>query len=266
MDARRQGKYMVMAVRAALSWTRDRIRAFDLALVPEGALNAALWCYLAFGLITIDVVSNGPLRRLDELIAGSTWQRSSRGLNEVAYVLDHIGQRGLIAPILLIAAIVISRRIGWWRPFRLTVVALLALNISVGAVKVLVGRTSPRSGVDELLAGGFQYVSGHAANAALTWGLLAYLIHRFTDVRPAIKEAATSATIVLVTLMVVVSLYRNTHWLTDLISGVLVGGTLLALVMVIDRGLVRHGQTAAESDADLAEDTVSVAQDQSSAA
>jgi membrane-associated phospholipid phosphatase len=242
---------MVMAVRAALSWTRDRVRAFDLARVPEGALNAALWCYVAFGLITIDVVSNGPLRRLDELIAGSTWQRSSESLDDVAYVLDHIGQRGLIAPILLIAAIVISHRIGWWRPFRLTVVALLALNISVGAVKVLVGRTSPRSGVDELLAGGFQYVSGHAANAALTWGLLAYMIHRFTNARAAAKEAATSATIVLVTLMVVVSLYRNTHWLTDLVSGVLVGGTLLALVVVIDRGLVRHGQgDSAEPDAD----------------
>ena len=32
-----------------------------------------------------------------------------------------------------------------------------------------------------------------------------------------------------------VSLYRNTHWLSDLIGGILIGAALLVLVMAVDR-------------------------------
>jgi membrane-associated phospholipid phosphatase len=220
-------------------YVREAWENVDLGRVPEAVLNVALWSYLAFILITLDVISSGPLRQVDEAIARMQWQQSSDTLDVLAYWLDNIGQRGLTAPILLAVAVTISVRIRWWRPLRLALLGLISLNLSVGAVKVLVGRTSPRTGVDELMAGGFMYVSGHAANAALTWGLLAYLVHRFTGVSRVISEAVVSLALVFTTLMVLVSLYRNTHWLTDLVGGVLVGGTLLALVIAVDRGLVR---------------------------
>lgn len=211
-------------------------RSFDLGRVPSSAVSIAVWTYLAFVLVTVDVVLDGPFRRLDRLIAGSSWQQSSAVLDGVAWWLDHVGLRGLTAPILLVAAVVISRRIRTWRPFVLAVVGLLALNLSAGTVKVLVGRTSPRTGVDDLLAGGFAYVSGHAANAALTWGLLAYLMHRFTSAPARVKSLAVRGAAAVTVVMVLVSLYRNTHWLTDLVGGVLVGATLLALIAVLDHG------------------------------
>ena len=227
-------------MRNAYEYFRGVVRSLDLGHAPKIPLSAATACYLLFTLITIDVVMDGPLRQLDDVVAGQSWQRVSAPLNNVAYWLDKIGQRGVTAPLLLLTAVVISRRIGWWRPFRLALLAFVSLNVSVGAVKVLMGRTSPRSGVDEILSGGFFYVSGHAANAALSWGLIAYLIHRFTTVSQRVKNGAIAGAGAAALVMCVVSLYRNTHWITDLVGGVLVGWTLLGLIIVVDHMIVRN--------------------------
>jgi energy-coupling factor transporter transmembrane protein EcfT len=42
--------------------------------------------------------------------------------------------------------------------------------------------------------------------------------------------------VVLITTSVcIVSLFRNTHWLTDLIGGLFIGGALLVAVIAVDR-------------------------------
>ena len=231
----------------AVSYVRSAVRDVDLSRAPGLALDAAVLSYSLFVLITLDVVFSGPLREFDNHLAGQPWQRSDPGLNRVAWWLDHIGLRGVTATVLLLVSIGISLRIQWWRPFRLAVLALVSHNVAIGAVKVLMGRTSPRSDVDELLAGGFHYVSGHSANAALSWGLVAYLLYRFTNSPMWVKRGAAGFAVVASVVMTVVSLYRNTHWVTDLVSGVLVGITLLCLIIVVDRVLVRQAHPATAS-------------------
>lgn len=237
---------MSVVVRSA-RYVRTAIRDVDLSRAPGVALDVAVLCYSLFVVITLDVVFSGPLRRLDDYVAGQPWQRSNVDLNRVAWWLDHIGLRGVTATILVGVATVISLRIQWWRPLRLALLALVSHNVAIGTVKVLVGRTSPRSDVDELLAGGFHYVSGHSANAALSWGLIAYLLYRFTDAPNWLKRFAAVFAVAASVVMTMVSLYRNTHWVTDLISGVLVGTTLLCLIIVVDRVLVRAAHPATAS-------------------
>lgn len=229
------------------NYVRTVIRDIDLSRAPGLALDAAVLTYSLFVLITLDVVFYGPLRHLDNWVAGQSWQRSNADLNRVAWWLDHIGLRGVTATVLLTVAIGISLRIQWWRPFRLALLALVSHNVAIGTVKVLVGRTSPRTDVDELLAGGFHYVSGHSANAALSWGLMAYLLHRFTQAPMWLKRFSAAFAVIASLVMTAVSLYRNTHWVTDLVSGVLVGTTLLCLIVVVDRVLVRQAHPATAS-------------------
>lgn len=212
----------------------------DVDRPPTWAVTTLFTAYGLFLLITVDVLAGGPLRALDDVIAGASWQRSSVVGNRIAYYLDHVGLRGLTAPIVLGVAIWAGRRLRSWRPVILATAALLMLNLVTGSIKLLVGRTPPRTGIDELVAGGVHYISGHAANAALSWGLVAYLLHQFGGFSRRRTAMLTGAAVALTILMTVVSLYRNTHWLTDLLGGVAVGTGLLASFIILDHAVRRR--------------------------
>ena len=86
-----------------------------------------------------------------------------------------------------------------------------------------------------MFTGGISYPSGHIANALVTWGLFAYIIFRYTHRAP-FEGLRLYWLVALVTIAVAtVSLVRNTHWLTDLIGGMFLGGAILVFVVAIDR-------------------------------
>jgi membrane-associated phospholipid phosphatase len=189
----------------------------------------------AFLIVLGQVIWGGPLRDLDNALSVGNWyERHPLALRIAGYV-DHLGLRGVTATILLIIAGLIWYLHRQWRPIVLAVMALGLLNLVVGALKIMVGRTKPRLGLDVVDAGGMSFPSGHSANAVLTWGLIAYLLVQYS--RRA--HARTGRLIIIVasitTAVCAVSLFRNTHWLTDLIGGVLVGGALLTSLMALDR-------------------------------
>lgn len=196
--------------------------------------NAAIAMAL-FVLITVDVLHSGPLTELDATIA--RWERPELPdwADWVIYNLDHLGLRGLTAVFLLSLAIFLGRKFRTWRPFNLSMVSLLALNLVVGLAKLEFGRTKPKLQIDLLDAGGMSYPSGHASNAILTWGLFAYLAVKYSEpsrFRTRLAIWSVAATTILV---VVISLFRNTHWLSDLVGGVSIGAALLLLIVAIDR-------------------------------
>ena len=188
-----------------------------------------------FLLITHQVIINGPLVHLDAIIANAHRPKLGNGLNNFLMVIDDLGLRGVTAPILLISAFLISRRFKSFRPLNLSILSLVALNLVVGLAKLGFGRTKPRLNVDLLHFGGLSYPSGHAANALLTWGLLSYLIFRYTHKEPFEGMRLNWLVVLITTSVCVVSLFRNTHWLTDLIGGLFIGGALLVAVIAVDR-------------------------------
>lgn len=188
-----------------------------------------------FILITVDVLHSGPLTEIDAAIA--RWQRPNlpEWADWIIYNLDHLGLRGLTALCLLTLAIYLGRKFKSWRPFNLSLLSLLALNLVVGLAKLEFGRTKPKLQVDLLDAGGMSYPSGHASNAILTWGLFAYLAVKYSrpsTFRTRLAIWSVAATTILV---VLISLFRNTHWLSDLVGGVSIGAALLLLIIAIDR-------------------------------
>ena len=105
----------------------------------------------------------------------------------------------------------------------------------MGVFKFWLGRTKPKVGLDLLHAGGMSYPSGHASNAILTWGVLAYLIYRYAHVDRYRGRVASAGVAVISLTICVVSLLRDTHWFSDLLGGLLIGGSLLVLVIAVDR-------------------------------
>ncbi len=199
------------------------------------ALRWAGLLLIGFLLVTQQVLTSGPLVNYDnEVYKGAKPQ--FKGMTGFLLLrLDDLGLRWFTATVLLLAAAFIAYKFKTWRPLNLALLSLVLLNGIVGVSKLLLGRTKPRSGFDLLHAGGMSFPSGHASNAVLSWGLLAYLIYRYAHV-DRYQGRLASAGVALISLTVcTVSLIRQTHWLSDLLAGLFIGGALLVLVIALDR-------------------------------
>ena len=195
--------------------------------------SAAL--FTGFLLITHQVLINGPLIEIDKWI--HNLQRPEfRGVSGfIIRRLDDLGLRGVAATALLLAALYIARRFKTWRPLNLAILSVISLNIVVGFFKFWLGRTKPKVGIDLLHFGGMSYPSGHASNALLTWGVLAYLIYRYAHVDRYRGRLASAGVAAISLTVCTVSLIRDTHWFSDLLGGLFIGAALLVLIIAIDR-------------------------------
>jgi membrane-associated phospholipid phosphatase len=201
----------------------------------DRALRWSLLLFVGFLVVTQQVLTNGPLVAYDKEINSQPKPQFEGLAGFILRRLDDLGLRGLTATVLLIAATFIAYKFKTWRPLNLAMISLLSLNLVVGTFKIVLGRTKPRDGFDLLHAGGMSYPSGHASNAVLSWGILAYLIYRYAKV-DRYQGRLASAGVVLISLTVcVVSLIRHTHWFSDLLGGLFVGSALLVAVIAIDR-------------------------------
>jgi len=201
----------------------------------DRALRWSLLLFTGFLVVTQQVLTNGPLVAYDKEINSQPKPQFEGLAGFILRRLDDLGLRGLTATALLIAASFIAYKFKTWRPLNLAMISLLSLNLVVGTFKLILGRTKPRDGFDLLHAGGMSYPSGHASNAVLSWGILAYLIYRYAKVDRYQGRLATSGVVLISLTVCVVSLIRHTHWFSDLLGGLFVGSALLVAVIAIDR-------------------------------
>jgi len=199
------------------------------------ALNWSAALFAGFLIVTYQAVNYGPITEIDRYFFELNHPDHSGFTEFIIRRLDDLGLRGVSGIALLIVAVYISRRFKTWRPINLGLLAFISLNIFVGGFKYALGRTKPREGLDLFGAGGMSYPSGHASNAIFIWGIIAYLIYRYANVNRYRGRLASAAVGVLALTVCTVSLIRNTHWFSDLFAGLLLGGSLLVLVIAIDR-------------------------------
>jgi membrane-associated phospholipid phosphatase len=200
---------------------------------------ALLWsAILTFGfvLVTLDILNQGLLYKVDQYFADLKRPKFEGFANFLILRIDDLGLRWITAVILLITALLISRRFKSWRPLNLSILSLIFLNLFVGAAKIGFGRCKAKEDFDVcMFTDGMAYPSGHISNALVTWGLFAYIIFRYTHRAP-FEGLKLYWWVAAVTIAVgVVSLLRNTHWFTDLLGGMFLGGAILVLVVAIDR-------------------------------
>ena len=200
------------------------------------ALRWSAGLFIAFVLVTLDVIYEGLLWRIDQFVADIE-RPTLTGFNQFLILrLDDLGLRWIPATILIFAAALIGRRFNSWRPLNLSILSLIFLNLFVGAAKIGFGRCKAREDFEVcMFTDGMAYPSGHTANALVTWGLLAYIIFRYTHREP-FEGLRLYWVVGLMTVGVcIASLIRNTHWFTDLLGGMFLGGAILVLVVAIDR-------------------------------
>lgn len=211
---------------------RLEVRRHEMAV----ALRWSAGLFVAFVLVTLDVLFEGLLWRVDQFIAEIDRPKLSGFTEFLILRIDDLGLRWVTATILVIAAVLIGRRFKSWRPLNLSILSLLFLNLFVGAAKIGFGRCKAREDFDIcMFTGGMAYPSGHTANALVTWGLFAYIIFRYTHRDPFEGLRLYWLVGVITVAVCMASLIRNTHWFTDLIGGMFLGGAILVLVVAVDR-------------------------------
>lgn len=211
---------------------RLEVRRHEMAV----ALRWSVGLLLAFILVTLDVLFEGLLWRVDQFLADIDRPKLSGFTEFFILRVDDLGLRWVTAAILIIAAILIGRRFKSWRPLNLSILSLIFLNLFVGAAKIGFGRCKAREDFDIcMFTGGMAYPSGHTANALVTWGLFAYIIFRYTHREPFEGLRLYWLVGVITVAVCTASLIRNTHWFTDLLGGMFLGGAILVLVVAVDR-------------------------------
>ena len=201
----------------------------------DRALRWSLVLFTGFLLVTQQVLTFGPLVEYDKKINRDPKPQFEGFAGFLLRRLDDLGLRGLTATVLIIAALFIAYKFKTWRPLNLAFLSLILLNLVVGTFKLVLGRTKPRDGFDLLHAGGMSYPSGHASNAVLSWGILAYLIYRYAKVDRYQGRLASAGVAAISLTVCIVSLIRHTHWFTDLLGGLFIGSALLVAVIAVDR-------------------------------
>ena len=201
----------------------------------DRALRWSLLLFTGFLLVTQQVLTFGPLVEYDKKINSDPKPQFEGFAGFLLRRLDDLGLRGLTATVLILAASFIAYKFKTWRPLNLAFLSLILLNLAVGIFKLFLGRTKPRDGFDLLHAGGMSFPSGHASNAVLSWGILAYLIYRYAKVDRYQGRLASAGVAAISLTVCVVSLIRHTHWFTDLLGGLFIGSALLVAVIAVDR-------------------------------
>ena len=201
----------------------------------DRALRWSLLWFTGFLIVTQQVLTFGPLVEYDKKINSDPKPQFEGFAGFLLRRLDDLGLRGLTATVLILAASFIAYKFKTWRPLNLAFLSLILLNLVVGTSKLVLGRTKPRDGFDLLHAGGMSYPSGHASNAVLSWGILAYLIYRYAKVDRYQGRLASAGVVAISLTVCIVSLIRHTHWFTDLLGGLFIGSALLVAVIAVDR-------------------------------
>jgi membrane-associated phospholipid phosphatase len=201
----------------------------------DRALRWSLLLFTGFLLVTQQVLTFGPLVEYDKKINSDPKPQFEGLAGFLLRRLDDLGLRGLTATVLILAASFIAYKFKTWRPLNLAFLSLILLNLVVGTFKLVLGRTKPRDGFDLIHVGGMSYPSGHASNAVLSWGILAYLIYRYAKVDRYQGRLASAGVVAISLTVCIVSLIRHTHWFTDLLGGLFIGSALLVAVIAVDR-------------------------------
>jgi membrane-associated phospholipid phosphatase len=180
--------------------------------------------FLAYVLLTVAILYQSPVLAFDKYLYDQHWRHAipeSYFPWISAYVM--LGQRGPATLLFLPWFIWVAKRDRSPRPLVLLGTSLVLLNVSVGVVKYAIRRVGPLSthNTHDLFAsGGTIYPSGHVSNAVVLYGLVAWIAVKY-------RKTLIAAAVFLSVTVGLGTVYKNTHWFSDVVGGWAAGGLVL---------------------------------------
>ena len=178
---------------------------------------------LIFALLTVNVLTNGPLIGVDERIRwavqarahSARWHWVGGHWHAPAELLVHFGDNQVALPLLALAALVVAIRYRSLRPLLAAVIGVALLG-TVILLKILIARAGP--GLPPVAPGAMGvFPSGHSATSSVCLGLAALLLVR--DLPGWVRWPALTGTAALCFLVGVALIWLDYHWFTDVVAG-----------------------------------------------
>ena len=115
--------------------------------------------------------------------------------------------------------------------------AILLVTTSILAAAIIKGLKfliqSPRPISNLIQETGYSFPSGHTTFAIIFFGLITYIF-----AKPKYKNPAIITSLTLIIIITLSRLYLQVHWLTDIIGGLIIGTTILALSILTYKKLI----------------------------
>ncbi|WP_269859501.1 phosphatase PAP2 family protein [Streptomyces sp. RPT161] len=189
---------------------------------------------MLFALLTWQVAVHGALYRWDVRVDAAALRAASRHqpVRPAAQFLADLGDVGVAVPVLVAALGYVAwrhRRAGaprWWLPSAVGALAMAVTAPLVVPVKDLVSRPAP--GTTQLVAHSGYFPSGHAATAAMAYGLAVLVLLRFVQ-RGAARRLLVLAAVLLNLAVGAALVWRGYHWPLDVAASWCLSGVLLSL-------------------------------------
>lgn len=201
-----------------------------------------------FAAVTLGVLAGGVVPALDHAVYDALLTYLGPGVTWWCWFAAQTGNEYLLLPTTGLAclAAAVRQRSVW--PLVVTFVTGAGLGLVVPAIKILTGRTSPRSGTDEVFAGGTEYPSGHAVNGIVLWGLVFELLVVACPIlrrwlRPGWRTFLTTVAGAASGLGMVGLHY---HWLSDAVGGWLLGAAIWVVVRPVVGKLAQRRDRAGQ--------------------
>jgi membrane-associated phospholipid phosphatase len=224
-----------------LLWLRRRLTPSEyLGLYLTLGLLTAAGCLWLFGRLAEDIVTNDSLVSFDQRAATTIHELMTPGLTTFFLAVTALGSIEAIALVSLVGAVVF----GAWRRWLLFAMWLIAAGGSVGLLlllKALFARPRPYVEHPLLLETYYSFPSGHAMEAVVLYGMLAYFAVLALRTWRA-HVAIIVGTSLLVLLISFSRLYLGVHYFSDVVAGLAAGGVWLSTCITVMEFVRRNKQ------------------------
>jgi undecaprenyl-diphosphatase len=233
-------------------------RSSGLRLGVMGMLACTL--LVPFGLLAAVVVGGwAPLHQFDAAVTDSVYRYAVQhpGWVDVMLVWSWVFSPTSLRIAMLVLVIWLVRRRHAPRTALWVVVTMAAGGILAALLKLLVSRDRPELLDPVARAVGYAFPSGHAANAALTAGVLLVVLWPAVRERTGRRIALCAGVAAMALITGLSRIFLGVHWTSDVVAGWLFGIAVVAVTTLIFRGRLdgadRSGSLTAMPDDDLAE-------------
>lgn len=229
----------------ALAWVRDRIRDRGRALARRLPASEVAAVALLLGLAVVVALAIGFTEVLDDVLEGdgiaeidhpvSRWLAAHRDLwlTTALRAVTVGGDPRFLAALALPIAVAAGWRCRSWRPVALAVVAGAGVPLVLFTAKALVGRNRPPLPLALVDADGYSFPSGHATGTAAITVISAWLLTRWLIPWWTGRVAVWAVAIGSAFLIGFSRVYLGVHYLSDVLSGWLLGMAWAGTVMLV---------------------------------
>ena len=223
-----------------LLWLRRRVTPGEyLGLHLTLGLVAAAGCLWLFGRLAEDIVSNDPLVSFDQTAAATTHELMTPALTTFFLIVTVLGSIEAIALVSLVGAVVFGVRRRWLL-FGTWLIAAGGGVVLILLLKALFARPRPYFEQPLLLETYYSFPSGHAMEAVVLYGMLAYFAVLALRTWRA-RAAVVFGTSLLVLLISFSRIYLGVHYFSDVVAGFAAGGVWLS-TCITAMEFVRRGK------------------------